>query len=296
MRRFALPFAAALAVTVVGAMPALAGGGLPEIGSLQAGPFAATLHNDSPTMVSGRNTLTVGILSLPDHFAVSLSLTGPQGQHLDVPLRPVLVLDAGDEHGSESDSHGSGDHQAAPELGGHGTGAQIPEGADHRAQLETAEHGAGGHGEQTSDHQAEPSAGGHEASMEGMHGAPPAPRAAVDFRVVSAVVDDKESGMDHGAPATALTHEQDHERTRGLAGKPFLARGAVTVPTTGNWTARLVIYEDGRQAFAAQAPVEVMEGGPSKLYLAGAGALMGGFLLYGVARRRAASPNSRKGR
>src|SRR5919201_1438151 len=103
MRRFVLPVAVVLAVA--GAAPAFADGGLPELANLQVGSFSATLHNDSPTLVTGSNSLTIEVPALPDRHTVNLSLSGPHGQHLDVPLRPLQVIGApADEHGGHTDA------------------------------------------------------------------------------------------------------------------------------------------------------------------------------------------------
>ena len=111
------------------AAPALASG-LPKVASIQIGPHQVALYNDSPTLVTGSNTLTVEIGSLPDDSTISLSLSGPQGQTIDVPLKPVLLLGGHDEMGDSGHDAmpmpASG-HDAAPnsghdgmDMGGHG--------------------------------------------------------------------------------------------------------------------------------------------------------------------------------
>jgi hypothetical protein len=92
-RRLAIGVAAVVLTVAASAPSALADGGLPELASVQAGPFTAGLYNNAPTLVTGSNTLTVQIPALPDHHAVTLSLDGPHGQQLDVSLRPVQTLD-----------------------------------------------------------------------------------------------------------------------------------------------------------------------------------------------------------
>ena len=192
MRRFVLPVAVVLAVA--GAAPAFADGGLPELANLHVGSFTAALHNDSPTLVTGSNSLTVEVPALPDRHAVSLSLSGPHGQRLDVPLRAVQVLDgAADEHSGHTHAH------------------DMAAMADSHAQM-------------------------------------------------------------------------------------YVARGSVSVPEAGTWQARLTIRQNGGESFAAEAPLIADEGGPNRLYLAGTGALIGGFVVYGATQRRRLTPTSNKAR
>ena len=117
----------ALLLAVAGAIPVLADGGLPEIANLDAGPFTATLHNDAPTLMTGSNTLTLEIPALPDRHAVSLSLAGPRGERLDVPLRPLQVLDGP----SDAHSVGHGDTHAAAQTDA--ASGRAVSGMDHAA-------------------------------------------------------------------------------------------------------------------------------------------------------------------
>ena len=72
--------------------PVQAGVGMPEIGSLQIGPYRAHLLNDSAGLRRGTNTLTVHIPDLPLGDDVTLRLYGPGGELINVPLRPLRVL------------------------------------------------------------------------------------------------------------------------------------------------------------------------------------------------------------
>jgi hypothetical protein len=95
-------------VGVFASAPVLADGGLPELGRVPVGPFMAVLHNDSPTLVTGRNMLTVEVGSLPEHHALALGLVGPHGQQLEVPLRPLEFIDGVEEdHANHPDDHGT---------------------------------------------------------------------------------------------------------------------------------------------------------------------------------------------
>lgn len=125
MRHVALPAAALLLVTA--ATGVWAGSGLPRLAALDIGPYYATLHNDSPALRKGANTLTVEIPSLPAGQQVELWLRGPAGQLLAVPLLPVRVLGGaatGGEHGEAGRADtgigrtGSADHgaTAAPHV------------------------------------------------------------------------------------------------------------------------------------------------------------------------------------
>ena len=201
MRRLAFP--TALAALAIGALPALAHeGGLPELASLQVGPFLATVHNDAPTLVTGANTLTVEVpMLVAEAHTVGLILEGPRGERLEVPLRSVQVL------GGPDDEHTGHAGLSAPAT-----------------------------------HVYEP-------------------------------------GMSHDMPG--MVHEAIP------AGSPtFVARGSVSVPEPGDWQARLVVGQVGGERFAAEARLVAQDGGPSPLYLAGTGSVMGGFLLFGAVQRR----------
>lgn len=108
MRLLPLPTTALLVLTL--ASPALAGVGMPKIADLRAGPHAAAIHNDSPMLRTGSNTLTVEIPSLPVGRTVSLRLMSPGGQTVEVPLRrPVVLSGPAEDHGGHgsADSHGT---------------------------------------------------------------------------------------------------------------------------------------------------------------------------------------------
>ncbi|HEU5315675.1 MAG TPA: hypothetical protein VFX49_06160, partial [Chloroflexota bacterium] len=129
MRRFSLPAAVvALAVSVTAAD---AGGGLPALAGLDVGPYRATLHNDSPWLRRGANTLTIEIPALPSGEHVALWLRGPLGQLVNVPLQPVRVLGAtgrtGAGAGDSGDSgHGESDHAGGEHSGAAGQGSGTP--------------------------------------------------------------------------------------------------------------------------------------------------------------------------
>ena len=124
----------------IGASTVFAGGGLPQVGQIQVGPYAAALHNDSPTLITGANALTVEIPDLPAGSRVSLSLDGPDGTSVVVPLKTVRVL------GGHSDGgHGGGDAQNAEKTDDHGGKASAGHGAAQTGDSHSAAD-SGGHG------------------------------------------------------------------------------------------------------------------------------------------------------
>jgi hypothetical protein len=131
MRRYAFPAAVGLLVATVAT--ANAGAGLPMVASLQVGPHQAALHNDSPALRKGGNTLTVEIPTLPAGATVGLAFRGPAGQVLSVPLRPVTVLPGG-----ERDSHGAGGTAGATVA----TSSQSPAPAMDHGHGAASTHGA----------------------------------------------------------------------------------------------------------------------------------------------------------
>ncbi|MDF2626220.1 MAG: hypothetical protein K0R39_51 [Symbiobacteriaceae bacterium] len=100
--------AAALLLAAGAASPALAGGGLPVITSLRAGDTDVTIYGDSLLMHTGTNTLTVEATGLHDSHGPELSLIGPDGTTLSVPLEPLHIVAGPD--GGHGDSHGSSGH------------------------------------------------------------------------------------------------------------------------------------------------------------------------------------------
>jgi hypothetical protein len=123
MRRIALP--AALLLVLTAATPALANAGLPKIASLQVGSHVVAVHGDSPSLHTGTNTLTVEIADLtPDH-TVTLSLKGPSGQSVAVPLEDLVILSGPDEH-----SHGEAD-MSGMDMGGMNMGGMDMPGMSH---------------------------------------------------------------------------------------------------------------------------------------------------------------------
>ena len=54
--------------------------------------------------------------SLPEGHVVNLSLSGPHGQRLDVPLRPVQMLDGPDAMNMADMGHAASDAQAMASM------------------------------------------------------------------------------------------------------------------------------------------------------------------------------------
>jgi hypothetical protein len=244
MRSLALPAAALLLMASV--TSAGAGPGLPKVASLTAGPYTATLHNDSPTLRKGANTLTVEISSLPPDHHVTLQLRGPTGQVLHVPLRPVKVLGGVGGHGDAPGAHGAERSPHAEELDSHGKGdAKV----DNHGKVD--------------DHDRAkalpvPAAAPHSQGL-----------AHNESRSALVAADD-----DHGSAKN------------GGTGEAFMARGGVRLPVTGTWRAELLIRDDHGDLLAGEVSVAAVDGGPNPIYLATTGSLIGGSLLFGAIQRR----------
>jgi len=222
-RSAALILAAALAVAT--AAPVLAGGGLPHLSNFEAGPHVVALYNDSPTLVTGRNVLTLEVPPDADPASAVLDLANAAGRSIHVQLRKVSVRGGG-------------------ESGGHG--------------------GAGGHGaagEASSAH-ASGHASGHDSSGASGHSA---------------------AGSAASGVHQAGTPEQAVE---GAVAPKVRLRGAVDIPATGTWTARLRLADSSGVTYTAEATLAAVDGGPNRLYLVLTGSLIGGAVLLGTIVRR----------
>jgi len=85
------------------------------------------------------------------------------------------------------------------------------------------------------------------------------------------------AGMDHGTAGGDGAHSHDEGS--------FDARGKAVINTPGTWTIAVDITGHGGTQ-SAQTSVDVVRGGPSRLYLGFTGLLIGGSITYGVAQRR----------
>ena len=211
MRRTVPFLAAALALGV--AVPALAAVGLPLLSSFEAGPYSIALYNDSPTLVTGRNVLTLEIPPGADSARVQFELVATGGQSLPVRLRPVSV------------------------LGGGGSTANDMSGMAGMPDMPSSS-AADGH-----------SAGGH-------------------------------SPANTGAPAAPGTEPH------ASAAEGTLLRGAVDLPTAGNWTARLSVVGPAGETYTVETALNAVYGGPNRLFLLVTGSLMAGVVLFGTVMRR----------
>jgi len=168
----AIPVVAAALALALSAR-ALAAAGLPRLGDLQAGPYSLVLYNDSPSLVTGRNLLTLEVPPEAADRGVQLEISGAGGQQRSVRLRRVSVV--GGAESGHGNSHDSGHDTAAP---------------DNVAPASTS-HGATGAGHDGSGHQglaapsAEPSAAASE-TVEVPAGAPVLLRGKVDVPAAGA--------------------------------------------------------------------------------------------------------------
>lgn len=138
MRRNTIGIAApllALFLALFAPASALAGAGLPRLARMDIGPYQALIMNDSPQLRTGTNTLTIAVPDLPLGTDISLRFSGPSGQVIAVPLKPLRVLSGpADDHGGDghsngaeshgTDSHESDSHDSESAAGGHGHGDQ----------------------------------------------------------------------------------------------------------------------------------------------------------------------------
>jgi hypothetical protein len=98
-----------------------------------------------------------------------------------------------------------------------------------------------------------------------------------------------EAGHDHAAAAPEAAHSDSghsgHDAHSDLPTSGYVARGTARLSQTGTWTL-LVEASDGHAGTSDKVKLDVVQGGPSRLYLAATGSLIGGFLIYGAVGRR----------
>lgn len=155
MRKFAAAATLLLAVSV--AAPAWASAGLPKLATLQLDKAKATLYNDSPTLLTGSNTLTLEIADLPEGLLVDLKLVGPEGQIIPVDLRPLTITEGpADAHGGDAHAEGD-DHAEATD--------------DHSEAADSHDQPADSHGNEVQDSHDEPQLDDHAAAEADDHAA-----------------------------------------------------------------------------------------------------------------------------
>ena len=113
------------------------------------------------------------------------------------------------------------------------------------------------------------------------HGSSDARGAAVGHAPATA---DPRAAQGGVAPVTHEPAEAAHSQS-----ETYLARGSVSLPSTGRWTARLVVRDPHGGETIGEVPVQVVQGGPSRLYLGFTGTLIFGSMLFGMIRRRRGS-------
>lgn len=299
MRQFALPLACAAALVWPAAT--LAHEGLPDVAAVPVGPYVVTVLNDSPTLVTGHNTITVQVEDLPAGSRVALRLDGPAGKTVDVPLGPVWLVDGAGPGHDVAVHGGAGSAVAAPEQGARGP---IPAVGRRDAEVSAGgvamDHAAIGHGGASGVGPGGASAGDQEATGHGAAsrhdpgGAPAGDHAAMGHVRGS-------PGARDPAPATGVgaggAPEAADSRTDGsVAGKGFLVRGTVWLESAGRWPAHVVVVPPGGVQYVGHTVVEVVDGGPSPAYLAGAGSAIGAFLVFGMIQRRRLAATTGKAR
>ncbi len=246
---------------------------MPEIGSLRIGSYRAHLLNDSAGLRRGTNTLTVHIPDLPVGDDVTLRLYGPEGELVDVPLRPLRVLSGPEgDHAVATASTAAPAHDSAASAG-HAPG-QAPEGVagseDHAKHRDPQAHRA------TPAAAAAPAPHAH-AHGQPTHGGNAAGNHAPD-EAAHAGATRAETPADHGTGPHG-----------GAVLSGFVARGAARLPATGAWRAVLTAGDGRAEPLTGELALSVTTDGPNLLYLGFLGFLSGGSVLYGWTRRRRAA-------
>jgi hypothetical protein len=253
--------------------PVQAGVGMPEIGSLQIGVYRAHLLNDSAGIRRGSNTLTVHIPDLPAGDDVTLSLHGPGGELIDVPLRPLRVL-SGPEGGHAVATAST----AAPAHGSTASAVHAP------GQAPAADAGPGAH----AGHRVQPAhpetPAGETAAHSHAHGqSGDASDVAGGTAAVAHVSD--EAAHAGAAPAEAPGGHGTAAHA-GAVFSGFVARGVVRLPATGAWRAVLTAGDGRGEPLTGELAFNVTTDDPNFLFLGSLGLLGGGSVLYGWVRRR----------
>lgn len=97
----------------------------------------------------------------------------------------------------------------------------------------------------------------------------------------------------HGAATDAHGTTTDAHAAAVATATAYNARGKAVLTETGTWTAVLELESTHDGKLTAKAPFTVKTGGPSRVYLAFTGSLIGGFIIYGAVNRR---QNTKSGR
>jgi hypothetical protein len=259
-------------LVLITTLPAQAGTGMPEIGWTQMGPYRARLMNDSATIRTGANTLTVHVPDLPVGEGVTLQLHGPRGEVIDVPLYRLRLLgDAGERHAvapASSIIPASGSTGTMSAGHGHAPTAEAATRVeDHAGHRDPGKAPAGAQPPDHSGH-GQPAPGSGVARESAAH---------ADATGATADADDHSAGAPGG-------HGTDAHGPDIVTG--FAARGTARVPATGAWRAVLTAGDGHGPPMTGELALAVTSDGPSLLYLGFLGVLSGGSVLYGWVHRR----------
>lgn len=183
--------------TLALASPVQAGAGLPKLASFTVGEISATVQNDSPTLKTGTNVLTLQISELPEGYRAELTLVGPAGQSVPVPLKPLVVLEG------PAEAHGDDGHGAEESAAGH----DAPKSAA-AAPAKSDGHGGDSHGTpapapaKTDDHESSDGHGDEDALGEAGYNARGKVRLSEtgEWKLIFALTDD------HGAVTRSEAH------------------------------------------------------------------------------------------
>lgn len=90
----------------------------------------------------------------------------------------------------------------------------------------------------------------------------------------------------HGSAPGDQGSTADAHGTAHTAGQGYSARGKAVLDAAGTWRAVVEIQGDHAGSMTAEVPFDVHRGGPAPMYLGFTGLMMGGFLTYGIVKRR----------
>lgn len=147
-RKIAITFALMLALGAPATVSASAG--LPKLAGLELSTYHAQIFGDSPSLHTGTNTITIAISDFPADTALTLTVLGPSGQVVNVPLSPLTVLSGPtDSHDQSATAHPSTgargmSHMNGTPSSGHGSATENHTGLSHDAPAPTG-HGGDDH-------------------------------------------------------------------------------------------------------------------------------------------------------
>jgi hypothetical protein len=308
---------------------AIASAGLPQLATVQVGPYPVALYNDSATAVTGANTFALAVEGLKPDAWLELELRGPSGERVPVTLKRITGLAAGHSHGEDADSHGGDSHGAtssdshgASDSHGETAGSDSHDAASTHAatdsHAEAAQETSGAHDD------SEPHEAANAHSEADSHAVADEDAAADNHETddahsstaahedsdahASGEADDHSAADTSHAAETAVTaaaapalSAADQERAQyaylHAHDDPYAGRGSADLSTEGKWTAVVTVREPGGYSASGSATLEARYGGPNRAYVGLSGLIVFSSLLVGIiGRRRQVRPEGRGAR